>query len=392
MGRSINSSKINKDFILSKVSQESIFSKYFDLPVDVIKHCINTGELICSPIRDDEHPTVGFRYDNRGKLKMKDFAGYFWGDCFDAVALVMSQMYNKTYTISNKFDFVKILRHIAFTFSNIVYGKERDSNMDIDIKNALNTITKHKPNIEIVVREWNDKDKHYWDRFGINLQYLNTNFVYAVEQYYIDRNINPEPKYFYSDRDPCYAYFLGRDKRGQVSMKLYFPKREHNTTRFITNCNHLEGIYNLELNDYDFIVITKSTKDRLSLGCTIRSISFPYGGEPKIKVGIINIPHETYKLRGFEFDWLRNKLTKNGMLISLMDNDRTGMLEAQHLRKEYNIFPIIIAKYLGVKDFAELREKYNITQISEFINKTINYVRETNEYNGKIQENDSKPF
>ena len=75
-----------------------------------------------------------------------------------------------------------------------------------------------------------------------------------------------------------------------------------------------------------------------------------------------------------------------------MDNDRTGMLEAQYLRKEYNIFPIIIAKYLGVKDFAELREKYNITQISEFINKTINYVRETNEYNGKIQKNDSKPF
>ena len=99
--------------------------------------------------------------------------------------------------------------------------------------------------------------------------------------------------------------------------------------------------------------------------------TIPYGEFPKVNIGIINIPHETYRLRGFEFDWLRNKLSPNGILVSLMDNDRTGMLEAAYLRREFNIFPIIIAKYLGVKDFAELREKYNINQISEYINKTI---------------------
>ena len=392
MGRSINEGKLNKDYILFKVSQETIFSKYFDLPVDIIKHCIDTGELICSPIRDDNHPTVGFRYDNRGKLKMRDFAGFFWGDCFDAAALVISKITNQTINISNKYDFVKVLKHISKTFSNIFYGREKDINMDEDIKNALNTITKHKPNIEIVVREWNERDKRYWNKFGVNLQYLNINFVYPVEQFYIDRNINPEPKYFYSEKDPCYAYFLGRDRKRQVSMKLYFPKREKGLTRFITNCNHLEGIYNLERNDYDYIVITKSTKDRLSLGCTIRSISSLYEGCPKVKIGVINIPHETYKLRGFEYDWLKGKLNNNGILISLMDNDRTGTLEAQYLRKTYNIFPIIISKYLNAKDFAELREKYNINQISEFINKTLDYVRETNEYNGEIQENNIEPF
>ena len=392
MGRSVNSGKIDKNYILSKVSQESIFSVYFDLPIDVIKHCLDTGELICSPIREDNHPTVGFKYNNRGQLKMKDFAGYFWGDCFDAAALVISQINKTPINISNKEDFIKVLKHIAKTFSNIVYGQEKDLNFDIDIKNALTTIIKHKPNIEIVVREWNNKDKNYWDRFGVNLQYLNTNFVYPVEQYYIDRNINPEPKYYYSDKDPCYAYFLGRDKKGRVSMKLYFPKREHKQTRFITNCNHLEGIYNLERNDYDYIVITKSSKDRLSLGCSLKSIQSLYGGSPKVNIGIINIPHETYKLRGFEFDWLKNKLNSNGVLVSLMDNDKTGILEAAYLRREYNIFPIIIAKYLGVKDFAELREKYNINQISEYINKTINYVSEVNEYNGNKTKSSLEPF
>lgn len=392
MGRSVNSGKIDKSYILSKVSQESIFSVYFDLPIDIIKHCLDTGELICSPIREDKHPTVGFKYNNRGQLKMKDFAGFFWGDCFDAVALILNQNSETPINISNKYDFIKVLKHITKTFSNIFYGKEKDPNLDIEIKSALNTIIKHKPNIEIVVREWNNKDKNYWDKFGVNLQYLNTNFVYPVEQYYIDRNINPEPKYYYSENDPCYAYFLGRDKRNRVSMKLYFPKREHGSTRFITNCNHLEGIYNLERNDYDYIIITKSTKDRLSLGYSIRSINSLYSRVENIKIGVINIPHETYKLRQVEFEWLRNKLNPNGILVSLMDNDKTGIIEAIYLKKTYNIFPIIIDKYLGVKDFAELREKYNLNQISEFINKTIKYVKESNEYNGNTKKSSIEPF
>lgn len=390
MGRSINSGKIDKNYILSKVSQESIFSAYFDLPVDIIKHCINTGELICSPIRQDKHPTVGFRYNNRGQLKMRDFAGFFWGDCFDAVALILTEITKTRINVSNKQDFVKILKHIIYTFKPIFLGLEKDPNLDIEIKNALTTITKHKSNIEIVVREWNEDDIKYWNRFGINLQYLNINFVYPVEQYYIDRNINPESKYFYNGKDPCYAYFLGRDKKNRVSMKLYFPNRKHGETRFITNCNHLEGIYNLERNDYDFIIITKSSKDRLSLGCTLLSMPSLYRDNRKINIGIINIPHETYKLKGNEYSWLNDKLNENGILVSLMDNDRTGMLEAYYLRKEYNIFPIIISKYLGAKDFAELREKYSITQITEFINKAIDYVKE--KYERNIQSESFEPF
>ena len=66
--RNINSSKLNKQYILEKISQVTIFSTYLAIPNDVIQHCINTGELICSPIRDDVHPTCGFRYDNKGKL------------------------------------------------------------------------------------------------------------------------------------------------------------------------------------------------------------------------------------------------------------------------------------------------------------------------------------
>lgn len=383
MGRNINSSKLTKQLILSKVSQVTIFSTYLNLSDKIVQYCIDTGELICSPIRDDIHPTCGFRYDNKGKLKFRDFAGYFWGDCFDIVALIMGAIYNKQYDISNREDFVKVLRHITFTFKDIFYGQEKDINLINEINTGIVAIKHKKPNIELVVRNWNEYDKEYWGKFGVPLQYLNINFIYPVEQYYINRKINPEPKYFYNANDPCYGYCLGQDRSGVYNIKLYFPNRNKTVTRFITNCNHLEGIYNLDKTDYDIIVITKSTKDRVSLGAAILRINSLYGGVDK-KVGVINIPHETYKLRQNEFDWLKGKLSDRGKIVSLMDNDSTGKHEAIWLRNNYQITPLLIPVIYCAKDFAELVSKYKFDEVVNLIKQTINYISNYERKNNKL--------
>lgn len=383
MGRNINSSKLTKQLILSKVSQVTIFSTYLNLSDKIVQYCIDTGELICSPIRDDIHPTCGFRYDNKGKLKFRDFAGYFWGDCFDIVALIMGGIYNKQYDISNREDFVKVLRHITFTFKDIFYGQEKDINLINEINTGIVAIKHKKPNIELVVRNWNEYDKEYWGKFGVPLQYLNINFIYPVEQYYINRKINPEPKYFYNANDPCYGYCLGQDRSGVYNIKLYFPNRNKTVTRFITNCNHLEGIYNLDKTDYDIIVITKSTKDRVSLGAAILRINSLYGGVDK-KVGVINIPHETYKLRQNEFDWLKGKLSDRGKIVSLMDNDSTGKHEAIWLRNNYQIIPLLIPAIYCAKDFAELVSKHKFDEVVNLIKQTINYISNYERKNNKL--------
>lgn len=383
MGRNINSSKLTKQLILSKVSQVTIFSTYLNLSDKIVQYCIDTGELICSPIRDDIHPTCGFRYDNKGKLKFRDFAGYFWGDCFDIVALIMGGIYNKQYDISNREDFVKVLRHITFTFKDIFYGQEKDINLINEINTGIVAIKHKKPNIELVVRNWNEYDKEYWGKFGVPLQYLNINFIYPIEQYYINRKINPEPKYFYNANDPCYGYCLGQDRSGVYNIKLYFPNRNKTVTRFITNCNHLEGIYNLDKTDYDIIVITKSTKDRVSLGAAILRINSLYGGVDK-KVGVINIPHETYKLRQNEFDWLKGKLSDRGKIVSLMDNDSTGKHEAIWLRNNYQITPLLIPVIYCAKDFAELVSKHKFDEVVNLIKQTINYIFNYERKNNKL--------
>ena len=368
MGVNIKSTKLTKQYILSKVSQVTIFATYLNLSNSIIQQCIDNRTLIVSPLREDVHPTCGFMYDNRGKLKFKDFAGYFWGDCFDLVALVMSNIYKKEYDISKKEDFVKVLKHITFTFKDIFYGKEKDIALINEINNSIVELKNKKNIIELVIRSWNTNDKEYWNRIGVDLHTLNINFVYPVDQYYINRKINPEPKYHYKDSDPCYAYFLGQDKHGINNIKLYFPFRTKTTTRFITNCNHLEGIYNLDKNNYDIIVITKSTKDRLAIRCWWEANRSLYGG---VSIGLINIPHETYKLRQNEYDWLTSKLSATGRIISLMDNDRTGKIEAKYLKDNYRIIPILIPKLYKCKDFAELVQKTPNDEIISLVNLVI---------------------
>ena len=398
MRRTITNGNLTKEFILSKISQVSIFSAYIGVDAEIIEHCIDTGEFISSPFRVDEHPSFGFRYDNRGKLKSKDFAGYFHGDCFDAAALFISEIIHKNVDISNKGWFIFILKHIAYTFRNIIYGKDKDENIEGIIAEGVNAARNRKPIIEFVPRQWNNYDKNYWGKFHVPISYLNTNFVYPVDYFYINRKVNPEPKYYYENdrKDVCYAYMLGQDKRGIYNIKLYFPNRKHGTIRFITNSNCLEGLLNLELNEYDSIIITKSTKDRISLRAYLDAIdlSISYGGTALRTIGLVNIPHESYKLKQNEYDWLRAKCP-NGLILSLMDNDNTGYREAIWLRNNYNIIPLCIPREYEVKDFAELRSKYSIETIKELINLSYNYIADNyaeNEFSWDTGKNYSVPF
>ena len=383
MIRNINTAKLTKTFIESKISQELIVSKYLNIPIEVVKDCIEHNNLITSVFRDDDNNgSMGIQYNVKGRLKVRDFGGFgFFGDVYDVVGYVLSLICKRKIEPNNKQDFYFILKHIANTFSDIIDGKEVDENIETEIKDAISVGKQRRPIIELVPRSWNKFDKEYWNNLGVSLGYLNTHFVIPVEQYYIDRGVNTEPKYYYKQKDPCYAYMLGQNRKGIHFIKLYFPNRNRTTElKFITNCNVLEGLLNLELNNYDYILITKSSKDRLSIGNHLDSQSFYRGGQAKLNIGVINLPCEGYHLTEKEYDWLTNKLAPNGKIISLLDFDYTGRCGAKYMYDTYNIPYLFITRgefglpNYGSKDFAELHDKYTIKEINQFIKETIEYV------------------
>lgn len=385
MKRTVCTIQLTKDYIESKVSQELIMSKYLDVPIETIQDCILNNTLITSVFRDDDtNGSMGFTFNKKGRLKVRDFGGFgFFGDIYDVVAYVLSLAFGRKIEPNNKQDFYFILKHIADTFSDIIDNKEVDENIDPFIQNALRKGKANNHIIEIVPRSWNQHDKRIWETWNINLNYLNTHFVVPVDQYYVDRGINSNPQYYYKEKDPCYGYILGQKSNGIWLIKLYFPLRDRTKKelKFVTNCQVLEGLPNLELDEYDYILITKSSKDRLSIGSHL--ISHPlYGGmNNPVKIGLINLPSESYKLRQKEYDFLKNKLKENGLIVSLLDFDKAGRHGAKYLLDTYNIPYIFITRgEFGLynyksKDFAELHEHYTNEQINQFITETITYVK-----------------
>lgn len=380
MGRTLNSAQLTKSFIESKVSQIQIMSKYLNIPIDVIQECVTKNKLIKSVFRDDdENGSMGFAYNQKGKLKVRDFGGTcFFGDIYDVVGYVMEQHYNKPINPSIKSHFYAILVHISRTFKDIIYGKEKDEELDGEIAISIKPTT-NKAIIDIVSRNWNNADVAYWDRLNVSVKHLNSNFVIPVNQYFINRKDGDYPKYTYDKKDPCYAYIIGKNRNNILLVKLYFPYRNRaKQIKFITNSNVLEGLLNLELDNYDYIIITKSSKDRLSLGSYIHNLF--YGGLIQDRIGVINVPSENYKLKEHEYSYLKSKLSSKGLILSLFDFDYTGRVGARYLKTIYNIPYLFItngmfglADYKS-KDFTDLHTIYNKEKIKEFILKTLEYV------------------
>ena len=382
MKRNPNTSNLTKEYIESKVSQESIISRYLGIHIETIQNCIAKNALIESVFRDDDtNKSMGIQYNAKGRLKVRDFGGFgFFEDVYGTVAYVLSIAFERKIETNNKQDFYFVLKHIAYTFSDIIDGKEVDPNVQPLLSSAVAKGRTKKTIIDIAPRSWNKYDKDIWGRWGVDLNYLNTHFVIPVEQYYLNRTVDTEPKYYYKAKDPCYAYMLGTNRQGVRLVKLYFPKRNRRTElKFVTNCNVLEGLLNLELDNYDYILITKSSKDRLSIGNHLMHNPL-YGGARKLNIGVINLPSENYRLRQVEYDWLVKKLADDGMILSLLDFDRTGRDGAKYLEEEYNIPYLFITRgefglpNFNCKDFADLHDKFNIKQINRFIEDTKKYV------------------
>jgi len=382
MKRNPNTTNLTKEYIESKISQEAIVSKYLDIPMDVVLDCINHNRLITSVFRDDDfNKSMGIQYNAKGRLKVRDFGGWgFFEDVYGVVAYVLSLAFERKIETNNKQDFYFVLKHIAYTFSDLIDGKTIDPNVQPMLANAVAKGKTRKAIIDIAPRSWNKYDKDIWGRWGIDLSYLNSHFVIPVEQYYVNRAVDTEPKYYYNAKDPCYAYMLGTNRQGIRLIKLYFPRRNRRTKlKFITNCNVLEGLLDLELNNYDYILITKSTKDRLSIGNHLMLHPL-YGGADKLNIGVINLPSENYRLKQIEYDWLSKKVKDDGLILSLLDFDRTGRDGAKYLWDNYNIPYLFITRgefglpNFDCKDFADLHDKFNKDQINKFIEDTKKYV------------------
>jgi hypothetical protein len=381
--------KINKEFILRNVSQIEIFEKYTEISALVIQNCIDTNRTVQSPFRYDTNPSVGFRYNSKKKLKMRDFAGYFWGDCFDAACKVLNTINKTTRSVDKKEDFIFILHEIAREFDLLEGVKEKHVESKDAIRNAIINIKKEIPIIDIEFRDWGARaDNKYWfNKYHrlLTVNDLTADNIYPVERFWINANENPEAKYYFTNNDPCYAYYDGV-KDDIYRIKLYFPARskDYNThlPKFISNSQLIQRlhIFNDIDTKFDRIIITKARKDALILSKLLDMADynpFSFTGLPKI--GVIAYPQENYRIGIEGFEWLLSKLKEPNEqhIISFLDFDKTGIQTTNFTLTEYGMPYIFLTNgFLGLpnygsKDISDFLEKNKIESTLNIINKII---------------------
>jgi len=371
--------KLSTRLILNSVSQADIFAHYLNkfiptntMTSDIIDSLADSGTRIRSPLRVDKNPSLGFRYSTKGKLRAKDFAGYFWGDCFDLVGYAIGVNVNK------KRGFYNVLIHIVAELNiNIMTGESEQEHVEINTE----LIRNHKHIFRVEARDWTDDDIDYWNKYHITIEFLILYNVQPINRFWVDEDSQPEPKYIYERGDKAYAYNLGKDALDITNWELYFPDRSRHDMRFMINASVIKGLINYH-HHADTLILTKSYKDVIA----IMQFLYKHFRNLYYKTNCLAAASESTYISKDKLDYL---VRQHDRCISLMDFDRTGITAANHYRR-YGFEPLFLTngKFNTVnfyaKDFTDYLDRVGVTKLKKIMENMNKHITPFTTSRGKL--------
>jgi len=311
--------KVDKHFILKYVSEEEIFEKYMMCRV-------YPGTLYHSVLRADKRPTCSFIY-TKGRLRLKDFNGSFFDDCFAFVQV--------KYGIGHH----EAVELIASDFNLINRKNKRKPRVfNEDFK-------QNSSDIKVVWKDYTESELEYWNDFGIHNATLTFYNVGSVNTVWLENKLlcvsTPSNRIF--------GYWFSESE-----IKAYFiDKSEY---RFLGNYRGLQGISQLPLKG-ELLIITKSLKDVMYY----RQMGI-YAVAPSSESSI---------LTPTEYDDLSSRFTK---IVVNYDFDRTGVRSTHKMKKLYNLPYFFIRSDRhddGPKDVTDHHKAYGYQRTKELVHKRL---------------------
>lgn len=327
---------VTKELILSKVREETLMEHYLGIPVK--------KGLFKSPLRVDSHPTCAFYRNKKGTIIFKDFRGDFSGDCVSVV------MY--------KFgcSFYKALQIIANDFG-IISRKDLTINPS-KIKKYSETKFEDKGNaiIQVELKDWNRFELDWWQLFGISQETLKKFRVYSCKNVFL----NGEIFHLYKEKQLVFGYF-GGIKDDIEQWRIYYPgNRKY---KFISNWKQiqLQGAKQLPRNGGEYLVITKSLKDVMTIyECSNLPAIAPIS--------------ENCFITDSQYQRLKAKFKK---IVLFYDSDIAGISSMNKIRKKYpDLFIIFIPRKYHCKDISDFYKKYGLDKTINLINIAKQYIDE----------------
>lgn len=321
--------KLNKDLILSKVTEEQIFAFYIG------SHIRNKNKLFRSSLREDKNPTCSLYRNKSGSLIYKDFATGQHLNCFGYVMeLYRCDYFQSLEIIANDFGIIK---------SNISKNKGKIISKDFKIEE------KEFSKIQVEIQDFSEQELKWWLKYGITKDILDKYNVYSCKHVFLNNQLIAKSQ----QHCPIFGYY-GKKYQGNELWKIYFPKRKE--SRFMGNypSKKMQGYEQLPKSG-KIVCITKSMKDSM----TLYSLGIPACAPNSETV----IPSEA----------IINDLKKRfKYIVCLWDNDYTGISFLNKFKKQYpELIYTWIPRKLGAKDISDYykengREK-TLNLIKEFL-------------------------
>lgn len=304
--------KLNKDFILSKLTEEQIFVYYIGTDVQKKK-------LFRSKLRNDKKPTCSMYRNKSGTLIYKDFATGQSLNCFGYVCELFScNYYESLRIIANDFGLVKD--------ESLFKNKGKIITKDFKIEE------KEFSKIQVEVQDFTELELKWWNKYGITKEILDKFGVYSCKHVFLNDNLIAQTK----QHSPIFGYY-GKKYKGEELWRIYFPKSK--SCKFMGNwpTKKIQGLEYLPKSG-KVLVITKAMKDVL----TLYSLGIP----------AIAPCSETQFISESVLKDLKNRFKH---IVVLFDNDQTGIT---FMNKQKRLYPELIYTWIP--------RRYNIKDISDF--------------------------
>ena len=318
--------ELTKELIESKISQETLISNYYGVP-------IKKG-LFCAKHRTDSHPTCCY-YKRNGRIYIKDFGSDYYGDWI----YVVEQKFNCNYydalaIAANDFDIQKI--------PHLNKNKVKISN---------ESLSENKQSIiRVEIRDFQQYELDWWNKFGISLQTLKKFRVFSCKNIWINNHII----HLETNNQLVFGYY-GGIKDGIEQWKLYWPNNKKYKWLSNRDSSQLQGARMLPKNGGDLIIIQKSLKDVMLL--------YEFG------IPSVAPNSENVFLSDEQLMKLKSKFKR---IIVWYDNDAPGKAYLEKIKKEHpELDYFYIPEEFKEKDFSDFYKMYGKDEATKFLNKYI---------------------
>lgn len=326
----------NTDFtdITSKVSEAQLLKYY--LGVDKIPSVIN------SPLRRDNHPSFGLFTDDNIHIGYTDFSTRESGG---------------TITLLKKYLHLNDDKLREKILSDLPYINRLTSSVTRTVvRGSSNSQEPSTVQLSCHIREWRQYDIDYWGSYGVTLEWLKWCEVYPIDYKFITKNGRR-----YTFKADKYAYAFVERKENKITYKFYQPFNKNGFKWQNSHDRSVLGLWTKLPDKGESMCICSSVKDALCLMSNLR-------------IPCICVQGEGYPISNTALNVLRDRFTD---IYICLDNDETGLVDAQRDTDEYGFINVVIPPFEGGKDISDF---YKVTNNKEkfidFFKKLFNDARE----------------